>query len=216
MKNQSIHEPAGKMHTVLMPSLVAFIFLTAALSTWPASNERLEKLIEQFKGGACYWDQFGNKVGFFDRWTTRHYDENCKIAAAKFLGEMGPEANQAVPVLIAALENGPNDLDTGDGILLFRSTVAMALAKIGDPAAIPALVEKLKKSEPATLAAGASYPPGWQFATGVGQEAVVSALGMFGPQAKEAVPYLKDLLSGAQDERMREIIRQALRNIETE
>ena len=157
------------------------------------SNARVKKLIKQFKGDACYWDEYGKKIGFFDRWTTRHYEENCKIAAAKLLGKMGPKAKEAVPVLIKALKNGPNDIDTGDGILPYRSTIAIALGEIGDPIAISPLIEKLKIKEKATISSSASFPSNWKFPVGIGHKAIAEALGMFESQAKEAIPYHRSI-----------------------
>lgn len=170
---------------------VALILLSQGCST---NDEKVEKIIKQFKGEVCYWHGDGSRVNFFDKWTRRSFEANCKIAAAKILGEMGSDAKEAVPALVDALRNGPNDIATGDGLLPYRSTIALTLAKIGDSKAINPLIEKLKIKEKPTISSGASYPANWEFPVGIGHKAIAEALGTFGPQAKEATPYIIPLL----------------------
>jgi HEAT repeat protein len=184
-----------------------------SLRVFSEDEKTVEKLIKQFQGEAYYWNNSGEKIGFFDRWTTRSFEERCKITAARFLGEMRTRAKEAVPILIEALKTGPNDIDTGDGILPYRSTIAIALGKIGDPRAIHPLIEKLKWKEKATISSGAAFPKNWKFPVGIGHLAIVEALGMFGGQAKEAISYLEALLQDAQDKRLKEAIENALKKI---
>jgi len=75
-----------------------------------------------------------------DRWT-------CPTGAARCLAKMGPSASAAVPALLRALESGPGDYDTGDGVIPVRSAVIDALGKSGDARAVLPLVRAL--SEPA-------------------------------------------------------------------
>lgn len=165
---------------------------------WPSPENRpdseaelLTKLIKQFNGDGYYYDKLGNKrprlyqMGF-------PYDIEYKTGAAIQLGNMGKKAQLAVPLLLKELENGPNDFETGHGLIRYRSEIALALAEIGDPRAIPILIEKLKAHErvaqigPTILASS--------LATGVDHEAEIEALGMFGPQAKAAIPVIETFL----------------------
>jgi len=189
----------------------AFLVLSAVLpSTKPKT---VANLIKQFKGEAHYWKASGEKAGVFDCIVVRAFRTNSKITAARSLGEMGPEAVEAVPALVEALESGPNDIDTGDGCLPYRSTIAIALGKIGDARAIGPLTEKLKVKEKATFGSGYSggtfpYQP-----TGVGHHAIVEALGMFGADAKSAVPFIR-ALEDTDDYRLRQTIKRSIAQIE--
>ena len=88
--------------------------------------------------------------------------------AADKLGELGPEAKAAVPILIGALKGRDASL---------RSMVVLALGKIGPDAAeaVPALMEACKDDP--TIAA-----------------IFYETLGHIGPAAKEAVPLLRQVL----------------------
>ena len=103
---------------------------------------------------------------------------HAAAGAARCLGHMGPDAAAAVPALIDALRRGPNDYDTGDGVIPARSAIAAALGAIGDPRAIDPLAEALRSAVPADRGAGAL--PAKEPAA---QGAIVEALGRFGPAA---------------------------------
>ncbi len=151
------------------------------------TEKTVANLIDQFRGDEIYWNPYGEDVSWFDSWKFRNYEISCKILAAHWLGEMGPDGQAAVPVLIEQLVHGPNDIDTGDGILTYRSMIAVALGKIGDPRAINPLIEKLKINEVACRTATGLGP---KPIDGIGQEAVIEALLMFGPEAQRALPHL--------------------------
>ncbi|MDD5307975.1 MAG: HEAT repeat domain-containing protein [Deltaproteobacteria bacterium] len=68
-----------------------------------------------------------------------HADPRVRRAAAKRLGALGASAALAVPSLVRRLE---------DGDRFAACQAAMALADIGDPAAIPGLVEALANDTP--------------------------------------------------------------------
>lgn len=79
---------------------------------------------------------------------TRHEDRwTCPTGAARCLAKMGAAAQPAVPALLRALESGPGDHDTGDGVIPVRSSVIDALGKSGDARAVVPLVRAL--AEPA-------------------------------------------------------------------
>jgi len=109
------------------------------------------------------------------------------IAAVEALGQIGP-AERVIPILIAVL----GDDDPGIGL-----AASEALARIG-PEAIPALIEALKHD---TLAQSAAI-----------REGAAEALGLIGPEAREAVPAL---IQSLQDEcsYVRHTARYALKEI---
>jgi HEAT repeat protein len=128
-------------------------------------------------------------------------DEELRRAAAKGLGELGPDAKPAVPDLTRALK---------DGDLFVRRFAAQALGEVGPDAkaAVPALKEALgdKKKEVGEAAAAALArlgPDGVAALTDLLKDAkkdaavrrkAVEALGRAGDDAKPAVPALTDLL----------------------
>jgi hypothetical protein len=89
--------------------------------------------------------------------------------AAHALGQMGPQAKDAIGALIAALDTKP-----APGVSL-PDNAALALAKIGAEA-VPALAEVLKEDKPRS----------WPHAA--------TALKQLGPAAKDAVPALTDIV----------------------
>jgi len=132
------------------------------------------------------------------------------------LGWVDPKPIEAVPVLIDALENGPNDIDTGDGIMPYRSTLVMALGQIGDPRAIRPLIEKLKLTVAYTPSPGNTMPIlEWDLPIGVAHEAIVKALAMFGPEAKDATPILEASLAAGRDydRKLAKLVEQTLTKI---
>ena len=200
--------------------LLSFVELTLAQEDMSAKIS-IGELIEQFKGEKCYLDSYGKEVGFFDSWTTRNFKENCKITAARYLGKRG-EGNPAVAqLLLNALKHGHNDIDTGDGILPYRSTIALALGELREVKAISILIEKLKIEYIAKLSDGAAYPPNWKHPTGVGHCAIIKALGMFGPRAVKALPLIRTVKKVENPKLYREIcikeaVETALKQIEGE
>jgi HEAT repeat protein len=99
-------------------------------------------------------------------------DQYARKMAAERLGDMGPAARSAVPVLIQALK---------DWDFLVRHRAAEALGKIGaDPeTVVPALTASLGDKHPIVRAMAAE------------------SLGKFGPAAASALPTLRKQLSDA-------------------
>jgi HEAT repeat protein len=95
-------------------------------------------------------------------------DDYVREAAARVLGDIGPEAEAAVPIL-------QEQLKVRDYHGKVQSATANALAKIG-AAAVPALIEVLKDKDASARLAAAS------------------ALGKLGPAAKDAAPVLTQAL----------------------
>ena len=129
---------------------------------------------------------------FLASFSRRHDKYWCIADAARELGRMGVSAQAAVPELIKALQKYRN-IDTGDGLIALRSHVALALGEIEDVSAVAPLVAVLL-SEDKTRVLDSSGVSAISSREGTSYAAVVSALEMFGPQAREAVPVLVELM----------------------
>ena len=202
-------------HLVRLAQCLGVALLILFVVTPNITPKTVGNLTRQFKGKAHYWNRYGEKAGVFERIVSRAFPTTSQIAAARMLGKMGPEAVDAVPALLEALKNEPNDIDTGDGVLPYRSEIAIALGKIGDTRAIAPLTEKLKVHEKATLGAGYSGGTSPYQPTGVGHAAIVEALGMFGDKAKSAAPFIRALKDTNMDnEWLQKEINESLERIE--
>mgnify|MGYP001172848103 CR=1 FL=1 len=196
--------------------VIGIVILLLSFSSVVFAEDDIDKLILQVKGEAQFFDADGKELGFFASWSIRHFDEECRINAATLLGRKGGLALKAVEPLIMILKNGPNDIDTGDGILPMRSSVALALGRINDPKAIGPLLEKLKQSEPAAMLSSTSLASDTPRKSGLEQEAIVRALGMFGGQAKEAIPFLEELEKQTKDEALKGTIENTIYRIQND
>ena len=159
--------------------------LAAAAPTATAPAPDLKALIAQLDGRDCrYADDVHAPCTETPlphrwlRWLDFSARYRCTLGAARCLGAMGPAAAPAVPALIRALTDGPNDYDTGDGFIATRSGVAAALGRIGDPRAIDPLAHALAVARPADRGPGAlaTREP-------AARHALIEALGRFGPAA---------------------------------
>ena len=145
----------------------------------------LQELIAQLEGESCdySWPETGveKPAGIFQLLNRAlpYAKHSCVLAAARRLEELGPAAAPAVPALIKALREGPNDYDTGDGVISTRSGIASALAATQDPRAIDALAEALKSAKPMERAISAAASDGRPAA----RHAIVLGLASFGPAA---------------------------------
>jgi len=201
-------------------SMIVFTFITFVAvkcvlpSVLPGTTPvNVENLIRQFEGKAYYWNHLREEPGLVERLLQRLEGPTAQFTAAEMLGDMGPAAVESVPVLLDEFVHGSNDIDTGDGVLPIRSSVAIALGKIGDKQAIEPLMEKLKVQEKSAFGPGYSGGTVSSQPLGVGHHAIVKALGMFGSDAKPALPLIRSLQETA-DERLREKIANAINNIE--
>jgi len=176
----------------------------------------VKALAEQVRGGACSFGRSRESARcthfalpalawLGDRHLgsapTRRYA--CVADAAECLAEFGPAARDATPALIEALERGPNDYDTGDGVIPSRSYVASALGKLEDPRAIEPLGRALRSEAPMDRGPGAleSREP-------AARAAVVLALARFGPKAIAYAPDFAAILRA--DERIASAAAEAL------
>jgi HEAT repeat protein len=114
-----------------------------ANGAWPDADD----VVAQLEGRHCRYSvqlltecQPRPPRGLFEYLFTRHDDRwTCPTGAARCLAKMGPAAAAAVPALVRALEQGPPDYDTGDGVIPVRSSVIEALGKSGDARAVEPL-----------------------------------------------------------------------------
>lgn len=181
---------------------VLLICLTGGILFAGSQDNRLNELIDQLNGKSCKYELQGYTCvnrKLFASFLRRNDKERCVIDAANLLGMMGEQAQGAVPALIEAL-NKYRNIDSGDGIIPVRSKIALALGMIGDLSAIKPLIAVLVSDDPVKLSASASVPAGYKLIQGTSYGAAAEALGMFGPQAKEALPVLNGLIAKGQDD----------------
>lgn len=171
----------------------------------PADGVRLDLLIRQLEGDGCRYtarptaaapDQTCKPLpgGFFERLFTSRRE--CIQSAALCLLSMGRAAAPAVPALIEAIRTGPNNYDTGDGVVMVRDSIVEALGATGDPRALPVLLDVLARPRLMDTGLGA-LPPRELF----GQLAAVRALGLMGAAAAPAVPRILPFLAREGDGR---------------
>jgi len=186
--------------TLLFIYFSLFSFLAVA-----SADSRIDALVNQLKGGTCKYEISGGALvnRGLTSWLVRRNDkDNCIIDAARALGMLGAQAKPAVGALIKALEQYRN-LDSGDGILPLRSEVALALGRIGDNPAIKPLTLALTSEDKLKLSSSALVPEGYELANGTAYGAIAEALGMFGPQAKDALPALEKLMADLEKKQSR-------------
>ncbi len=118
--------------------LLASVFATLCLPLRPAS--RVERLMLQVEGKRCDEPPYQPDWFFFD-WVP--FSAQCKVEAAEQLAKLGESAAAAQP-LLSTLVTRRRDIDTGDGIVPVQSSIATAIAQIGDRAAIESLERALR------------------------------------------------------------------------
>ncbi|RIH99626.1 HEAT repeat domain-containing protein [candidate division NPL-UPA2 bacterium Unc8] len=136
----------------------------------PSSLERMEAIRALHAFGPAAVPVLIEKVERGeDRWTRKW--------AISSLGEIGPMAKDAVPVLMKVLREEESVLLREEELVLLRETAATSLGKIGPMAAdaVPLLIETLKEDE-------------WRM-----RLAAAGALGGIGPLAQDAIPALREL-----------------------
>jgi HEAT repeat protein len=137
-------------------------------------------------------------------------DQNARVRvrASIALAKIGPRATAAVPALIQALSDNLDWLSP-------REYAARALGEIGPEAgeAVPALTRVLTESDAAAEAKPASTRERWRGYHAQMRAAAAEALGKIGPEAKEAVPVLREALED-KDEGVRQAAAEALQRIQ--
>lgn len=120
------------------------MFSSGIFGSFGQKPQTVATLIEQAHGDEIHWNREGKLATFWEKVTHRHYKKSCQIYALEQLGELGPEATNAVPELVEIF-NRLEDYNTGDGVLFLQSTAGKALGLIGHPDAIEPLIGMLKK-----------------------------------------------------------------------
>ena len=136
-------------------------------------------LVAQLRGETCrfLYDSSSARCELTRQWTswvTRNFEYRCIADAARCLGRSKDPG--ALPALTEFLENGMNDVDTGDGILSVRGAAAEAVAELGDPRALPALERALQRFDPAVRSATGGFPAGYVFKSGTSHPAIRRAI----------------------------------------
>ena len=176
----------------------------------------VDRLIEQLQGKAQYYDGAGGKLGFFASWTTRHYEENTRIYAARLLCKKATPANQSkiVDALLEALKNGADDRDTGDGIIFNRSEITFALARISDEKAIRPLLQTLVGKNKIPMINYKGEPPQIKLGKTSSNLNIIRALGSFkGPEAENAALILEIIKDTPQDAEIEKELQDAIDRI---
>lgn len=166
-----------RIHIALIAALVA---ASGCGGRCPGSSP-LEKYTAQLRGECCQFcteptdaqlDRSCKDQVPRGRWLS-HSEYECPMWAAQCLGEQGPKA---APALIEAARNGPDNFDTGDGIIPVRDAILVSLGKTGNADAVPVLLDALsnKRGSP---------------------EAALEGLKWLGPVARPAVPTILPMLA---------------------
>lgn len=183
------------------------------------AQDKVSKLLEQLQGKANYYDAGGNDLGFFASWTTRNYDENVRIFAAKQLPANITATNhdKVVEALIVALKTGADDRDTGDGILFNRTEIAFALARIGDNRAIKPLLQVLIGREKLPMINAKAGPEEITLKKTSANLNIIKALGSFrGREASNAATLMEQFLLFTQDPKIADHLRDSIDQIVNE
>ena len=119
------------------------LFETGVFGEWKEPPpQTVATLMEQVRGDELHWNRFGKPATKWEENNRRHYKKSCQGYAIQRLGELGPEASEAVPELIEIF-NEQGDYNTGDGVLQMRAAIAKTLGTIGKPEAIEPMIEML-------------------------------------------------------------------------
>ena len=193
-------------------SVLLWIFLCGCGPDSCTGGDKVDRLAMQLEGGCCEFSTAPTDSQPDDlckvqatgpmRWVS-HDGRECVRWAAECLSELGPGAVRAVPNLIAAVRSGPNNYDTGDGIIGVRDAIVKALGSTGDERVVPVLLDALENPQPVEAGPGAA---GYASKEPIGEEAALTALGLLGPLARPAVPrilpFLNRPLTGTRDLRI--------------
>jgi HEAT repeat protein len=187
---------------------LAFLFLVSSGVRAADTDEAAQELGKQLHGKNPVWTadrlaKMGKVAVPVLKEAIKEKDGNLRSIVAHALGQIGPDAKDAIPEIVQALneQNEPYAI----------SALALALGKIG-PNAVPALRELLKGNNVTIQgeAAGALKLMGADAkdavpelidvvkkrkdATDIAGLQAIDALGKIGPNAKDAVPELTEAL----------------------
>jgi HEAT repeat protein len=189
------------------------VVLALFLSVSAFAADKVEQLIEQLQGKSQYYDGSGEPLGFFASWTTRHYEEQVRIYAARLLVKEVNAGNRdkILQALIEVLKKGADDRDTGDGIVYNRSEIAFALAKIGDERAIEPLLQTLIGREKLPMINAKAGPEKIIIRKTSANLNIIKALGVFrGIKADNAAALMEQFLIFEQDPMIADHLRESI------
>jgi hypothetical protein len=164
-----------------------------------AGSSRVDRLIAQLEGRCCeFVARYDScrELGFAEFMT--HPQLECVRSAALCLGKLGPAAAPAVPALLRAARSGPNNYDTGDGVIHVRDAIIESLGRTGDARVLDTVIEALDNPRPPDAGPGSA---GYASRTPNGEIPALQALAHLGPAARPAVPKILPFLQHA-DERL--------------
>jgi HEAT repeat protein len=201
----------GRVTALLLAGLCLALAGCGARSCRSAGDSRLDRLVLQLEGGCCEFhtdptheqpDSSCKVHTASTSFAARFFESrSCQMWAAECIGEMGFAARAATPALIAAVRHGPNNYDTGDGIIPIRDRIVRALGQTGDERALEPLLEALENPRPVDAGPGAV---GYASKEPVGEVAALGALGLLGPAAAPAIgrilPFLSRPIAHPRDE----------------
>lgn len=136
-----------------------------------AQTPSVDDLLGQIRGKTCVFhaeqtrclvrDSFSYRWPLFP-YLVRHADYACVIDAVECLALTPASARSSAPTLIALLRQGPTDVDTGDGILPYRSAILRALGRSGTVEAVAPILDALLAREPAFRSPDGAFPADYQ------------------------------------------------------
>ncbi len=119
-------------------------------------------------------------------------DAAVRMNAAVTLQRLGPEAKTAIPALLKAIHDPENQHYFGTYVVSVQEAAVLALGRIGDPDVVPDLIAALDAPSVDRLPI-----------------AIARAIEQIGPEAKQAIPRLREMLSD-EDLEVREAATRAL------
>lgn len=152
------------------------IFLGIPLAACQTQRMNEAELAAQLRGAECRWldtepessfsraAYFGHEripvqcrnVRFYDSFCFDHFKENCVTSGAKCLLALPNISPAARLSLETFLLNGPNDVNTGDGIKSIRGVVAAVYARIGGTGVLEVLEKSYARDDPLGVGSQAS------------------------------------------------------------
>lgn len=124
-------------------SLVMVAIVSAIIGQMTPAQKTLPNLLEQATGKKFYWDYQGKLYSSWHLGLVRRYKERAQVYSIRAIGELGPEANEAAGLPLLSMFDDSFDINTGDGLVPFRSEIVRTLAMIDAEHAIPVIIASM-------------------------------------------------------------------------